>query len=1536
MGIVNKNNALYMATGIDNSGLYSGKAEAMGILKAMSREITSFDVFGGIGISAGVAFAKAAAGAYEFEKQFEKSMKEVATLSSGIKGSLTDYMNSVVDITREVPVLANDAAKALYQIVSAGHDGADGMKILEVSAKAAIGGVTDTATAADAITSILNAYKMSANDAENVSNQLFATVKLGKTTFGELGHSIAQVAPIAAAYGVEIDQVLAAVATLTKQGTPTAQAMTQIRAAIVGVSKYLGDGAYNGRTFQEALEMVRQKAGGSEAKLREFIPEIEAVNGLLGLTGQNAKEAAGHLEEVGNSAGSTQKAFETMMESTENQLALLSNNITAALRPMGTAILKEVSDIAKAFNEAFANGDVQRSMQTLGELIVTITSAMVIYKGSIIGVTAAKTAYHAITVWITRQKAIEAANLVLTKGLYAAEATMIAKNTAMHVLLTNALKAQFAASLKASAALLANPYILAAVGVTALGYGIYKYATRATEAEKATRKYNEAKKEAAELDVKHKQTLEDLLKTLQDEHTSSIERTKAMEAIRAAYPALFQKYIDEKGHVKDLTALWKDYNEEVSKGKVQSNKKNITDIDTSINIAQNNLNSAKANSDWGSVRKYKEQLEGLKAQRLLAQKDVREDELIQWQIDLKKSTDAQISAELSEMKRLQQARKDNKHYSLNVGIGSLKGATTDVELQRRINVLESEQSARSQSSAGGKTSNIYDKDYKEAKAAWEKTKAALSEISKDRSKFTTEEYKKAKDDADKAEKAFKDLGGVTDASKLNSQVTKANELQAANNKLNEMKTQQSRERIRMEEDLANQEEQSRISSIADSYEKEQAQRKLNNKMEIQSLKRQKEDYIQAVIQMEKEAFEAQEDIKAKNTPGYNKKSFDSSSVSVDTSGFDTIINSTSKRQQNEKIRSQEEAWNEYLLKFGNYQKKRQAIIEKYDKEIKEAGTAGTAATLEKEKLNALDQLDNSVKGSTTLMGQLFADASRKSVGEIQKIIDRAELLAEYLSAQKDEEGNVTIGGQTYSRGDILALGVSENTIQNLEDSPEEVEALTNAIKKLKGELGSKSPFKLLEGQIKDAVKKIKEGGKDNIVQGITEIGNAVVSFSPAISQFGKDLGNIFGSDDFGSKIDGIADALGGLGQTAAGVGQIMSGDIVGGSMSAVSGISSVVSALDGLFGADYSQYNEMKAQYDALDDIWDNLIDKKKKYIEMSYGMEADKAGEEAKKLIDEQEKRYRELLKQLASSGKSIGSHSLGVRIYKRLNNDDWKRISEAVGETITHEYQFWDLEADQLEKLLNDPKIVSVLNTVNKDFVNYIQQIVDGSAKIEEIESSVKESLTQTSFDTVRNSFYDSLLDMKSDAEDFSDDFATYFQQAIIKTKLAKTFDSKLEEWYNQFSEANKDGINTDEYRDLRDDWDNMVSDALAQRDALKEMFGWSTDEDTSKEKGVTGKLEAALTEGTANEVLGTMNMQAIDLRSLKEMSSNHFQEAKACYLDVASILEQTRQIAVNTKATADSNQQIYEKLEEGMKDIKSELSTISKNTKSDTGRR
>lgn len=465
------------------------------------------------------------------------------------------------------------------------------MNILEVSAKAAVGGVTETATSADAITTILNAYKKSASEAESVSDMLFTTARLGKTTMGEqLGKSIAQAAPIAASYGVDIEQLLAAVATLTKQGTPTAQAMTQIRASIIAVSKVLGDGAFDNRTYQEALAEVARQAGGSESKLRELVPEVEAVNAVLGLTGINVQEAAGHLGEMQNATGAAEAAFKEMSSSAENQLKLLGNNVTAALRPLGEGILKEISAAAESINKAFADGSAQQALKDIGALIVVVTTALAGYKGSILAVSTAKQVYAAVTAIVNKQRVIEAADLVLTKGLYAIEATMIAKNTSARVLLTKAIKAQTIAQLKNIAAMLKNPYVLAAVAFAALGYAIYKVVTAETAAEIAQRKYNKAIEEQIKQLEELKNKTNSLISAIQDENSTQYDKVKAYKQLQALMPTIFSNMDIETLKLMDHLSLNKLINNEI-------NRRERIGAQTNLVMATNKYNSAKKRRD---------------------------------------------------------------------------------------------------------------------------------------------------------------------------------------------------------------------------------------------------------------------------------------------------------------------------------------------------------------------------------------------------------------------------------------------------------------------------------------------------------------------------------------------------------------------------------------------------------------------------------------------------------------------------------------------------------------------------------------------------------------------------------------------------------------------------------------------------------------------------------------------------------------------------------------------------------------------------
>lgn len=963
--------------------------------------------------------------------------------------------------------------------------------------------------------------------------------------------------------------------------------------------------------------------------------------------------------------------------------------------------------------------------------------------------------------------------LMATTALQALQASGITALTAKEAIhygwLVLTKKAQDALNLS----MLKNPYILVAASIAGLVYGIYKFATAESDTEQAIRKTNDALEAQNNHYEELKNRASQLSNILSDESKSIEERFIAYRKLQRLMPEVF-----------------KDMDWEAAKRKTNAE---LIKLETDELLRQQRI--------------------GLKTKVVMSQQKI-------------------------------QRLRSSLIKTQNAGgyTGALKEdlAAAEKELEIYQEALKAFEEAKEESKKAKNAPTVQDKEYwenqkKEAENALESIASSQKRLL-DAGNFKgidTAVVKSYKDNVKKLKEAEKELKVYDTSSKQESAAEKLRKQQegirSQNDKISEIERKQAIQRKRQAEDMEMEISQSEINAMADGSEKKRMQIELDNRKEIQSLERQKEDMIQAVIQAEKEIFDAQEELKAKENNKYQKKTFDSSKVDTGkiSSIWDTIIGNTSKKQLDDKIREQEESWNEYLIKFGNYQQKRLAIIEKYDKAIKEAETAGDAAILMKEKANALDDFDNSVKNSTTLMGQLFADASQKSVNEIQTIIEKAELLMQYLAAVKDEQGNAQIGGKTVSKKDILGLGITDNTLQNLELSTEQTEALRNAIGRLKEELGAKSPFALFKKQVKEAAGEIAKGGKENIARGIAGIGSAIVQFTPAISQFGQDLGTIFGNDDLGNKIAGISDALGGVGQTAMGVGQIMSGDIVGGAMSAVSGISSVVKALDGLFGADYSRYNEMKSQYEVLNSVWDELINKKKEYIDMSYGDEAYKVGKEAETLIKQQTQRYYELLNELRRSGSSIGSSSLGKRIEKRLSKKDWDRISGAVGESVTNAESLLNLSAEQLKEVLADPKLVSVLNTVNEDFIKYIQDIVNGSEKLEDIQNQVKEQLTQVSFDSVFDSFVDTLMNMDSSAKDFADDFTSYMQKAILSTMLGKTYEKRLQEWYDAFASANEDkgGISSDEYKNLQEQWNSIVNDAIKERDELKDLLGWSS---------------------------------------------------------------------------------------------------------------
>lgn len=383
------NSAKQAQTGVTNA-INGIERAGRGIESTFSRIKSS--VLGGFAdIAKGMAGLTAMLQAGNFFKtliddagKFNVAMKEVSTLSEEVANNLQLYKDKVVDMTTQIPIGATEAAKALYQIESAGHHGADGLNVLRESAKGAIGGVTDTATAADAITTILNAYKMESSEAQHVSDLLFTTVRLGKTNMSQLGSTIAQVAPVAASFGVSIEDVLAAIASLTKQGTKTSVAVRQVRDAITATTKSMGDSAFQGRSFLDAMDEVAQKAQGSNNALRQDLGTLQALNAVLSLTGKNSQAARQDVADMQNSVGAAEAAYQKMASTAGTQTTLLRNNIFKAILPLADEMKSMSGDIAKSINKAFDSGAMDKALVSLEAFI----AAYATYRGLLTATTA--------------------------------------------------------------------------------------------------------------------------------------------------------------------------------------------------------------------------------------------------------------------------------------------------------------------------------------------------------------------------------------------------------------------------------------------------------------------------------------------------------------------------------------------------------------------------------------------------------------------------------------------------------------------------------------------------------------------------------------------------------------------------------------------------------------------------------------------------------------------------------------------------------------------------------------------------------------------------------------------------------------------------------------------------------------------------------------------------------------------------------------------------------------------------------------------
>ena len=546
---------------------------------------------------------------------------------------------------------------------------------------------------------------------------------------------------------------------------------------------------------------------------------------------------------------------------------------------------------------------------------------------------------------------------------------------------------------------------------------------------------------------------------------------------------------------------------------------------------------------------------------------------------------------------------------------------------------------------------------------------------------------------------------------------------------------------------------------------------------------------------------------------------------------------------------------DYNKQYGTYQEKRLAIAMDYARKIAAAETEGEADVLTRERDDKLASLDFEEMKKGMDWDKIFGDLDRVSTDTLESLRKK---LKEYLEGIGDDispesfkevmDAFKEIDSELADRSPFEAM---KKGYEDYKSAMEEVRTAQNLLQQAQmggsviveeyDEATGTLTRKLVTQAEAEERLRAAQDKRYSAQKSLTEAANSIGQKGMAIVNAGNDIVDMLGN--FGVKVpEAVSDTLNGVGQVMSGLESI---DItkpfsaITGSIKILTGVGNTIAGLFGFGGADYSGYENLKSKYEGLIDIWDDLISKKQEYIDINYGAEAQKAAEEAKKLVNVQIERQRQLANMLAGSGASIGSHSLGYRVNDRMSSQDWQRLSGLVGEQVGSLGDVLGLDAGIIGNVLQDEKFVSVLTDVNSEFIDYIQNIGSYADQLEEIASKEQEAITGIGFDAFKDGYFDLISDLESTNEDLADNLEKNLQNAFFRSLIANKYNSQIKALYDNWVKLGEDGLTRDEVDSLREQNQAMVDQMIKDREELMNTFGWSASGSGSSQSPGSGAL-------------------------------------------------------------------------------------------------
>lgn len=558
-----------------------------------------------------------------------------------------------------------------------------------------------------------------------------------------------------------------------------------------------------------------------------------------------------------------------------------------------------------------------------------------------------------------------------------------------------------------------------------------------------------------------------------------------------------------------------------------------------------------------------------------------------------------------------------------------------------------------------------------------------------------------------------------------------------------------------------------------------------------------------------------------------------------------------------------EAMRDYLSEYGNYEEKKLAITQEYEKRIAEATTEGEQKTLQEELKKKMADLDMEELKEGLDWESVFGDLDKVSTESLQSLRTR---LKEYIDTQKDLQPDSlkdlvraidSIDKKLNERNPFTALKTSISQVQSTTLSVKEAqEAYNKAVRE--GTEAEQQNAKATLDAARNAKQKALAEATDslhNSVGQVKEYVGAAEDLLGLVEQFGIDPPEWMG------------EWLEGMGQTLDGLESIdltrpMS--ILTGGIKALGGVVKQVFSLGGIINWSGSNAKEVQATMERLtnrNELLQTSIEDLTDTIKQSRGTKSVAAYRDAYKMQQETNSNYLQMA--MAQAGYH-GSHHSWNYYWGGFNQAQIDKLSGQIGRQ--WDGNLWSLSPEEMKALRSNVDMWTQIQNTGKGgygerLTDKLDDYIAQAGKLEELTDQLYEGLTGISFDGMYSSFIDNLMNMKYGAKDAAEDISEYFMRAMLSNKIGELYSEKLKGWWEKFGKSMEDNELTEAERNaLTEEYMQYVDEALALRDNLAAATGYDKTEAGGTRQSAKAGGFTAMTQdqGTKLEGMFTSGLQ------------------------------------------------------------------------------